>query len=377
MVLGIAEDFSLKESIILDTNLKATPSSGLFVNTGVHPSVSLGNLFDFLPKLGFTFTAWNSGTTYGVFLTSKNRGDIVTKNNIVYQSIQAGTNQDPATETAYWLETNIESLRLKIFLESVKDKVFSDLSLTKRLVNNQYIYENGDTVKTLPEDYAAWVLEPKGSDYVSFRINEISLQKDGTTPVTMTVVNQKAVVTTVQLTPDNGKVSFQDHPITLVGKGPFYLVIDSTDVYVRQGSVDPLKYNGFVVYTATGTGVAPESATYSNQTLGNGLGLNVTAYLDATKYIENNLSELGAYIKATFEFMVFQVFQSNPNNRSNRSERIQMSDEVLLAELKRFDGDTVVSRYYREKKRAIKSLERTFDTQLSDNSKLEIKVSSV
>ena len=143
MILGISEDFSLKESIVLDSQLKGVPSSGLFLNAGVHPSITVGNLLHFLPKIVFNFTAWDGSTSYGVFLTSRNRGDIVTKNSKVWESIKAGDNHDPEeVDSIYWVETNIESLRLKIFIESVKDKVFADLSLTKRLVTNQYIYEN-------------------------------------------------------------------------------------------------------------------------------------------------------------------------------------------------------------------------------------------
>ncbi len=40
-------------------------------------------------------STWNSATAYNV-------DDIVVRNNQSYISIQAGTNQDPATATAYW-----------------------------------------------------------------------------------------------------------------------------------------------------------------------------------------------------------------------------------------------------------------------------------
>jgi len=376
MILGISEDFT---SIIeLDSQLKSIPSSGLFLNTGVHPSITVENLLSFLPKIDLTFSAWDNSVTYGVFLTSRNRNDIVFHNNKIYESIKVGLNQDPATEEAYWVETNIESLRIKLFIESVKDRVLSDLSLNKRLVNNAYIYENGDTAKTLPNDYAAWVIEPKGSDYVGFRINEVSVQKDGVTPVNLYVVNEGNLLETVQITPSNGKVSFQKTDINLSGKGRFYLAIDSTDVYVKGSSIDPLKFDGFVAYTSTGVGGAAQTATYTMQTLGIGLGINITAFLDANQYIENNLQDFGPFIRAVFEYMTFQMFQMNSNNRSNRAERIQMSDEILIAELKRTDADTVVKRYYDEKKKARMMLEKSFDTQLSqDDGKLKINVSSV
>jgi hypothetical protein len=376
MILGISEDFT--SDAVLDSDLTSLPTSGLYLNSGVHPSVTTQNLLDFLPKPTFTFTAWNAATTYGVFLTTRNKTNIVSYNSKVYQSIQGtNLNQQPDTQTAYWLETNIESLRLKIFIEKVKDRVYSDLSLTKRLVNNQYIYENGDTITTLPNDYAGWVLEPKGSDYVSIRINEMSVQMDGTTPVNLYVINQNTLQDTIQLTPSNGELVFTATDITLSGKGQFKLIIDSTDVYVSGASIDPLRFDGFVAYTTTGTGVAPQTATYTYGTSGNGLGLNISAYLDATQYIDNNLVDFGNFIRATFELMVFEMYLHNSNNRSNRVQRLQMNDDLLIAELKNMQGETMIRKYHRERKRAIAVLEKTFDTQLNDHDGIEVNIGSV
>jgi hypothetical protein len=376
MVLGFSEDFSSK--VALDSQLKGVPTSGLYVNSGVHPSINTENLLDFLPKTDLSFVNWSATKDYGEFLESRDREDVVNRDSRIYQSIQ-GSNigQDPLTETEYWVETNVESLRLKIFLEQVKDKVYADLALTKRLINNQYLYEDGDIAKTLDNDYAAWVLEPKGSDYVSIRVNEISLQKDGTTPVNVYVINQNELIETITLAPDNGRLAFRNTDITFSGKGSFKIVIDSTDVYVGGATVDPLKFDGFVAYTANGTGDAPDTADYTYNTFGNGLGINVTAFLDATNYIEENLSELGSYIRATFEYMVFQMFLHNANYRSNRSQRIQMDDQLLMGELKNTQLDTVVSRYQKEKKRAITAMRKTFDTQLNDHEGIQIKVGSV
>lgn len=365
MILGIAEDFS--SDVALDSQLKAVPSSGLYLNTGVHPSVNVGNLIDFLPKLNFTFAAWSNSTAYNVFLTSRNRSDIVTHNSKTWQCIQAHTNQTPA-EGAYWTETNIDSLRLKIFIESVKDRVLTDLNLNKKLVNNQFIYEEGDTLKTLPSDFAAFVIEPKGSDYVSFRINQISIQADGVTPINVYVVNNGTILKTVAVTPANGKLNFQDVDITLSGKGKFYLAIDNQDVYIKGGTLLPHKYDGFVIYSATGTGATADVADWSYNSLGFGMGINISAYLDASQYVSNNLLDFGNFIRAAFEYMVFQMFHANPNNRSNRSERIQMSEELLLAELKSADGDTVLKRYYKQRSKAQSMLQKTFDTQLKKKS---------
>lgn len=364
MVLGIKEDFS--SNITLDSELTSLPSSGLYLNSGVHTSVTLENLLAFLPKLDFVISDWDNATDYTVFTTTHNKKDLVKHDSKIWQSIKAGTNQEPASGSEYWLETNIESLRLKSFIDKVKDKVYSDLNLTRRLVSNQYLYKESNQSHTLPNDYAAWVFEPKGSDYVTIRINEIALQKSGSTPVNVYIVNQENLVDTLTVTPDNGKLTFRELDYTLTGKGKFIVAIDSTEVISDYASIDPLKYDGFVAYTASGIGDAPESAVYSYGSGTNGLGFNVSSYFDGAKFIDNNLNDLAGFVRSVFELMTFQMFLHNSNSVSNRTQRIQMNDELLLAETKRTDIDSVVSRYYKELKRAKNSISKSFDSEIED-----------
>lgn len=378
MVLGITEDFTC--DVTLDSQLLNIPSSGLYINSGVHPSVNLENLLYFLPNINFTFADWDNTKTYNDFLSSRNKGDIVMHNEKIYQSIaNDNVGNEPNGDDDYWVETNIESLRLKIFIESVKDRVYSDLSLTRRLVNNQYIYEKAGNYHStqLPNDYAAWVIEPKGSDYVAIKINEIAIQKDGTDPINVYFVNEGRILDIKYIEPDYARLTFNKVDFSFYGKGPLIIAIDSTDVYVKGNTIDPLRFDGFVAYTATGIGDSPDSADYYSSVYGNGIGLNVSAYLDASKYIDNNLSELGTYVRSTFEYMAFQMFLHNSNNRSNRKERIQLNDDLLIAELKDTRTDTVVSRYHKERKRAINAMKKTFDTQLNDHDGLEVTIGSV
>jgi hypothetical protein len=376
MVLGISEDYTV--DIDFDSELTNIPSSGLYINSGVHPSITNENLLEFLPKTVITFVAWNAASDYTIFTETRNKKDIVTKDSKIYQSIKAGINQDPTeADSLYWLETNMDSLRLKNFIDKVKDRVYTDLSLEKRLINNQFLYDNGDIATTLLNDYAGWVIEPKGSDYVSFRINQVSIQKDGTTPINLYVINQNTLVKTITITPNNGELNFLDTDIVLSGKGIFKLVIDSTDVYVGNGNIDPKRFDGFVAYTTNGTGIAPETSKYTYSTYGNGIGLNITPYLDSKVYIDNNLSNFGSFVRATFEYMCFQMFMHNSNNASNRSQRIQMANNILVGELKDTKSDTVVKRYMDEKKKSIRMLEKTFDTQLKSQGGLTVEIGSL
>lgn len=375
MILGFSEDFS--SQVELDSQLKSIPTSGLYLNSGVHPSINLDNLLNFLPKLEFSFNTYEVGKTYGSFLGTMNRNNIIVSGNEFYESIANDNLGNAVTDTDFWIKTNIESLRLKVFIESVKNRVYSDLALTKRLINSQKLYTIGDDKKTIPSDYIGWVLEPKGSDYVSIRVNQMSLQKDGTTPVNVYVLNQDELINTITLEPDNGRVKFRDTDITFSGKGDFKLIIDSTEVYTKGNTINPLKFDGFVAYTTTGNGDTPATADYVYNTFDNGIGLDVSVFLDSTNYIDNNTRDLSSFIRATFELMVFETYLHNSNNRSNRAQRLQMNDDLLVTELKNKQADTVVSRYHREKKRALAAMQKTFDTQLNDEEGLEIRIGTV
>lgn len=379
MILGIAEDGT--SDVALDAQLTAVPDSGLYLNTGGPPSITLSNLLDFLPNLSVTITAFSAGTTYTKYETSRKRTDLVTDGGITYESlVDSNTGNTPASSPTQWLVTNLDSLRIKNFIFSVKEKVYADLRLSRRLINNQYLYEIGDTTVTLPNDFAAWVFEPKGSDYVRFTLNQVSLQKAGTTPVNLYVVNQGVLVTTLTATPANGIVQFNTLDYSFSGFGKWIFAIDSTDVVTSSGGIDPQKYDGFLAYTASGIGATPEGAAYTFGTTSNGLGFNVTTRLDSSTYIDNNVNDLATYVRATFTYMVFQMFLHNANNRSNRAERIQMADQLLIAELKEANPtvESVVGIYKREKEAAKTKIEKTFDTQLfEDDDLLEIRVTSI
>lgn len=379
MILGISEDYT--SQVVLDTQLRELPSSGLFLNSGVHPSITIDNLLRFLPSIEITFEAWNSGTTYGKYEDSKNYSDIVTVGGTIYQSLLAtNTNQNPATETTYWLETNIDSLRIKNLLNNVQERVYSDLNLNKRLIENQYLYEDGDNTFTLPNDYSAWILEPKGSDYVSFRINQISIQKAGTTPINVYIINQGILKKTIQIAPINGGLNFVSVDETLIGKGQWIIAIDGgAEMLIGDGSIDPLQFNGFTVYLANGTGGSPEGSVYTKTFRGNGIGINISAFFDGGQYVDNNLSDLAYFVRATFEYFVFQMFLHNSNNVSSREQRIQMDKDLLIAELKNLEIDSIVRRYVHSKRKASNTITRSFDSQLlgSEDNDLIVEIGSI
>ena len=382
MILTIAED--LTSLVSLDTQLTAIPNSGMYLNSGVHPSITVNNLLSFLPNLDITFTAYDAGVTYGKYEDSRKVGDIVLYNSVVYQSISAtNTGNTPDSSTTQWLPTNIESLRIKTFAYSSEDNALKRLRLTRRLIDNQYLYNVAEPTENpisqlLPNDYAAWVFEPKGSDYVKIRLNQGALQATTATPQSLYVINQGQLVTTLTLNPNvDGRLEFEDLGYTFYGKGKWIFAIDS-QVVLRNGStIDPLKYTGFVAYTATGSGASPQAADYSFSNNGNGLSFNVSAFLDADIYKTNNLLDFGNYIQVAWELDVLNMYLHNSNNRSNLTERTQLDKQMLIAETKELEAESVLKRYKSEKKEAFKMIERTFDNFLMDDDEdFEIQISS-
>jgi hypothetical protein len=373
MILTFAEDFS--SLVDLDSDLVGTPDSGLYWNRGVLPLVTVKNLLDFLPMLDFTFSAWDSSANYTIFEESKKKSDIVTYDGKVYQSLSVNTNKQPDL-TSDWLETNEESLRIKSFIWSVKENLLSALSLSRKLIENQYIYNVGETAYTANEDYIGWVFEPKGSDYVKIRINQIALQANTDLPVTMSVINQGIVVDTIVLNPNNGLLEFEDVDYTISGKGRFYFVIPTHEVLSENAYNDPLKYDGFVCYPVVGSGDTPEGSVYNETTYGNGINFNVSVYLDSSQYADNNLVDLAKMYQSQFEMDFIQMMQLNSNSRVHGDARA-IDKNLLTYHASDLTGNTVARRYAQQLKIAKNSINKTFDRFIKSSKKIQIRRSSI
>jgi hypothetical protein len=372
MILTFAEDFTSTTS--LDTQLTDTPESGLYWNRGVHPLVTLDNIFSIIPSKSFTFTAWSSIITYSKFDTSRKRSDVVSYNSKIYLSL-LGTNLNkvPGVSTTYWLETTIDSLRLRAFIWGVEDNYRSALKLDRKLIENQYIYNVGKTSVSLSNDYSGWAFEPKGSDYIKIRINQMSLQAVTTNPVTVTVVNQETVITTITLNPNNGLLEFEDVGYTISGKGRFLFVFPSQTVLSENAFNDPLRYDGFVCYPVNGIGASPQDAEYSESSIGNGLNFNVSAYLDSDVYLTNNKIDFAKFIQTQFEYDFLRMAYYNANAQSSLEERNITSNAMLPTEIMSLDMGTVARKYERIKKESIEAINRTFDKFLHSPSGFKVR----
>lgn len=382
LILTISEDFT--SSAQLDTELTGLPDGGMYLNSGVHPSITVENLLSLLPRLDKTPAAYSAGTSYGKFTTSRKFSDIVIYNSIIYQSISdANIGNTPDASPDEWLSTNIESLRIKSFAIRSQDNALRAINLTRRLVDSQYLYNVAEVSENpssniLPNDYAGWVFEPKGSDYVKIRINQIAFQATTATPQNLYVINQGQLITTLTLNPNvDGRLVFEDIGYTFYGKGKWLFVVDSQVVLTNGSAIDPLKFDGFVPYTCSGIGTDPESAEYSFGVLSNGLNFNITAYFDSQIYVENNLRDFANYLQAAWEYDVLQMFLANSNNRSNSTERRQVDRELLIAETKEMNAYSVAKKFDKEKTAAIKMLAKTLDREIDNQDEFEVEITSI
>lgn len=382
MILTIAQDFT--DTVTLDSELTSLPDGGMYLNSGVHPSITVNNLLNFLPDVPFTFVAFAAGTTYGKYTDTRVSTDIVSDGGKIYQSLTAlNIGNTPASSPANWLETDIDSLRIKSFALRSQDNAVAKINLNRIQLDSQFLYNIVEVneepeISLLPNDFSAWVFEPKGSDYTTFTINQVALQATTATPQNLYVVNQGVLVTTLTLNPNlEGRLEFEEINFTFSGKGKWIFAIDSQNVLLNGAVIDPLNFDAFVAYTATGIGLTAEDSVYSFGTTNNGLSFNITTHFDPTVYINNNLVNFVAYLQAAWELDVLNMFLFNSHNRSNRQERTQTIDRTnLIAETRELEAATVIRKFEKEKKQAIKQLEKTLDRTINDNG-FEVTYSSI
>jgi len=361
--LAFAEDFT--SSIQLDSELLGTPDSGLYWNRGVHPLVNIDNLLSILPSLTQTFAAYSALVTYSKFETSRKKSNIVTYSGKIYQSI-VDTNlaHQPDTSPLFWLETNLDSLKIKSFIWSVQDNVTSALALNRKLIENQFICNLGSNLTTLSNNWSGWAFEPKGSDYVKIRINQIALQSNTDQPVNLYIINQGILKETLVLNPNNGFLEFENVGYTISGKGRFLFVFESQEVLADGAFSDPLKYEGFICYPVNGIGAVAKDAVYSETSNSNGLNFNVSVFLDSSLYVENNSIDFAKFYQAQFELDFMKMSSTNANAQSNREQRNMNSERTLslvATESLNNELNTVARNYMEQKKAAIESVNKTFD----------------
>jgi hypothetical protein len=382
MILTISEDFT--SSVSLDSELTSLPEGGMYLNSGVHASITVDNLLSLLPNLSITPAVYAAGTTYGKFTSTRKLNDIVTYNSVIYQSIAtANVGNTPDSSPNEWLATNLDSLRIKSFYLRSQDNALRLINLTRRLVDSQYLYSIAEVSETpssviLPNDYAGWVFEPKGSDYVRIRINQVAFQATTATPQNLYVVNQGQLITTIPLTTNTeGRLVFEDIDYTFYGKGKWYFVVDSQEVLTNGSAIDPLKWDGFVAYTCSGIGASPQAADYSYGVSNNGLNFNISAYFDSQIYVDNNLRDFANYLQSAWELDVLNMYLSNSHNRSNSTERRQVDRELLIAETKEKNAYSVAEKFDKEKRAAKALLAKTLDREINNQDEFEIEITSI
>jgi len=358
MNLGIIEDFSIK-NIYLDSEL-TSPSCGVFLNQGVNPLITLKTLLDCLPKDCFTASEWSDEISYVKYEGSFS--SIVSHNDSVWQCLEDNLDSEPTDLNSNWLKTSMESLRIKSFIARVEQRFYSMLDCDRRLIENQYLYDQGEkTEHELPNDYSGIEIEAKG-DYIRIKINEVSFEKSDSLPANLYVINDNQLVDTISLVTSGDSVVFQDVDYVYEGKGYLRLVVDSTIIKRGKGSYDSLKYKGFTIKSINGKGSTPNDCEWSDEVRGVGLGINVSIEASSSKYISNNCYQFSKAFRSVFEYMCFELFMTTIRQSQTT---MNLDASYLERELKVLDGMTVARSMSEGVSRAKGMLSDTFDKLLA------------
>lgn len=376
MNLTFVDDYS--SEIVLDTELTGTPLSGMYFNRGVHPLITLDNIINHLSLKTIIFSAYAAGTTYNNFMTTRLKSDIVTSAGKTYQSIaDANIGNTPSSSPTKWVETNLESTKIKTEIFKSEDALISDLNLTRKLVENQSIYNIGESAVTLGGNFSGWAFKVD-SDYVKLRINKMALQTSAT-PINIFIINQGVLLQTISLVASS-VLSFKDVGYTFPGKGIFYAVFASQTVKASSESVDPYKYRNFTCYPVQGIGATAAGSEYKISSC-NGLNFNVTVYADSTEYIRDNMIDFSKALQARFELDMLGLFYNNPNIVVNGNTRNIEKTSVFLGnlynEIMGIEGETVRKKYKRTVQEALESISLTFDKMTKINTEFKIKLGTI
>jgi hypothetical protein len=374
MNLTFVDDYS--SDVVLDTQLTGVSDSGVYFNRGVHPYITIDNIIQYLPARTITLSAYNALTTYGDYMITRQRSDIVTSGGLTYQSIASGNKGNtPVSSPTKWVVTNENSIKIKTEIFNAEDSLIQALSLNRKLVENQYIYDVGKTEVTLQGDFSGWAFEPKGSDHVKIRINQMSLQAMTVSDVNVYVVNQGVLLQTLVLHPNNGLLEFEDVVCTLSGKGVFYLVFPSQEVLSNNAYNDPLRYTGFICYPVQGIGSTAASSVYKDSVC-SGLNFNVSVYTDTTTYVLNNMVDFAKALQSQFELNMLKMFHSNPHIQITRNSQNMMDNGLLYNEIMGIEGETVVKKYKKDIKEALEAVNKTYD-KMTRSPALKIKTDTI
>lgn len=342
MEFGILEDYTIS-GLDLGEDL-VNPTSGLFLNDGVSPLITVKNLLNFLPYLDYLIPEWDNLKNYELY-DSDIKG-LVSYNSKFYICKESNVGLQPDLNPISWAETNKESVVLMNFVKNVVDRALLSLSI-ENVISEKNIVDvtkSSDYDFSLISDYVGLSFNLLDDFNTYLNIKKLSIQANTINPIDVYVVNNGVLLQTIQLTPENGLISFKDVDLKLKGFGTFYLVMESSSVKKGTGYLDKYNFDGVVVSGVLGKGNSPESSEFSENPSTNGFGVVYSVEMDIKDSYKTKPTTFFNYIKSCFEYSCFELFLYNPNATSNQHQKVIMDKNLLQNELKILDADTVAKR---------------------------------
>lgn len=371
-MIGFKHDFTT--DAFLDKEILKNSSDFCCLNENA-PLLTLANILDFLPKIEINFSIFSINKTYFSFAETQDYNSILTYNGELYQCIATSIGNLPTDEN-FFIKTNLDSIRLKSYINNVLEKVKEDLQLSYNLIENQSIFPSNLNMKYTPiNDKIGVSFEKRGSDYISIIINEFSAYADvNDNTFNLYHYLNNSLKKTISIN-NSFSNEYQTNFINLElnEKGSHVLAIDKRPMFNSNKQINPLRYDSFIYNNVELTNGRFVRSSVSC----NGIGVNVSTALKSDLFLKHNLKLFHRFLKATFEYLFYQTILINSNKRINSNTRLLFDEKLLLSELKNKDTDSVLNRYLKEKDLALSLMKKTFDKQINKNTdEMEIEITT-
>lgn len=355
-----------------DASLKGLSLSGLYFNQGTHSYLANWNmLLSLIPRVSeWSIPAWDNDRDYEIYSLTDNILDLCLYDSKYYESIETGKNQQPDTETDYWIKITLESLWLKRTIRDAIEQVLARTVLLDPLLDSQVFMRLGNVTDEQITNASKWVglrIYPLGSQSIKLRIHQILLQATGTKTVTFYLYHNNTFVSTSSIYSSyNNEWDDPSTPFVLDlsgNEGAWYLWYDQDDLadekaigneaYVYDCFYKYAHIHFFNVAASTDFNTI-EDLDYSNN---HGINLITSIECDQTKFIKQHLRNFAEIIQLQWAYNTLKLFLENPEGRFNRLERIP-DERIINYEISSFEGHTLIKRMEQAYKRLMASLDR-------------------
>jgi hypothetical protein len=351
----------------LDIDLIQISGSKLRFNKGVHPYVTLQNIFAMMPVTSnWTIATYAAGDTY-------QKGQITNASSVYYESLQdSNIGNTPSSSPLFWKATTLKSVWLRRQMFSSLEKVLTEVVKTDPLIDHELLYVVTDTNDYIDNNsqFVGFEIRPLNSEHLKVVLNRIGTQfTQANTDLKLYLYSQNTKV--AELLVDSEANNFSWNTLTenneLYGSGKrWFLFYDQDeltgnaltfDFWVANRVSSFVKFYPFEIPNTT-TNFIKDVDGYTSYSYG--LSFDLSLLCDITDFITTNKFAFAKAWQLQFCYDMLEMFYYNGSAASNSIERnilnTTQGQDGLLGEIKGENENTIVSKLKVELRRLNKAL---------------------